>query len=95
MTYAAIPALRVDAEGTRLGTGPDQSGVRLRTARTTEQDGLDRGHGHDRSKGGSDVRTNTTVATPTDDGYLLTGHKWFCSAPMSDVFLVLAQAPAG
>ena len=48
-------------------------------------------------QGGSDVRANTTAAVPLDaDGeYLLTGHKWFCSAPMSDLFLVLAQAPAG
>jgi putative acyl-CoA dehydrogenase len=47
-------------------------------------------------QGGSDVRANTTRATPIGDGaYLLTGHKWFCSAPMSDGFLVLAQAPAG
>ncbi|KAF0967983.1 MULTISPECIES: acyl-CoA dehydrogenase family protein [Gordonia] len=48
-------------------------------------------------QGGSDVRANTTVAVPAGTGgqgaeYLLTGHKWFCSAPMSDAFLVLAQA---
>lgn len=47
-------------------------------------------------QGGSDVRTNTTVAAPLGSGrYALTGHKWFCSAPMSDAFLVLAQAPGG
>ncbi|MCU1478264.1 MAG: putative acyl-CoA dehydrogenase [Subtercola sp.] len=47
-------------------------------------------------QGGSDVRANTTEALPIGDGsYLLTGHKWFCSAPMSDGFLVLAQAPGG
>jgi putative acyl-CoA dehydrogenase len=47
-------------------------------------------------QGGSDVRANTTRAVPQGDGsYLLTGHKWFCSAPMSDAFLVLAQAPEG
>ncbi|WP_083511078.1 acyl-CoA dehydrogenase family protein [Microbacterium sp. XT11] len=47
-------------------------------------------------QGGSDVRANTTVAVPVGDGrYELTGHKWFCSAPMSDAFLVLAQAPGG
>jgi len=47
-------------------------------------------------QGGSDVRANTTTATPAGDGtYRLTGHKWFCSAPMSDAFLVLAQAPGG
>ena len=48
-------------------------------------------------QGGSDVRANTTVAVPAGRGgpgaeYLLTGHKWFCSAPMCDAFLVLAQA---
>ncbi|MDR6869002.1 putative acyl-CoA dehydrogenase [Microbacterium resistens] len=47
-------------------------------------------------QGGSDVRANSTTATPSSDGgYLLLGHKWFCSAPMSDAFLVLAQAPGG
>jgi putative acyl-CoA dehydrogenase len=46
-------------------------------------------------QGGSDVRANTTVAKPASDGYALTGHKWFCSAPMSDAFLMLAQAPQG
>ncbi len=53
-------------------------------------------------QGGSDVRANTTAAASHAGGplaggdtYRLTGHKWFCSAPMSDVFLVLAQAPGG
>ena len=47
-------------------------------------------------QGGSDVRAGTTQATPNGDGtYSLTGHKWFTSAPMCDVFLVLAQAPGG
>jgi putative acyl-CoA dehydrogenase len=47
-------------------------------------------------QGGSDVRANTTRAEPAADGtWRLTGHKWFCSAPMSDVFLMLAQAPGG
>ena len=42
-------------------------------------------------QGGSDVRANSTVARPDGDGYLLTGHKFFCSAPMCDAFLVLAN----
>src|SRR4029077_7677846 len=47
-------------------------------------------------QGGSDVRANTTRAVPAGPGeYLLTGHKWFTSAPMGDVFMVLAQAPGG
>lgn len=47
-------------------------------------------------QGGSDVRANRTLATYVEDGmYTITGHKWFCSAPMSDGFLVLAQARRG
>ena len=47
-------------------------------------------------QGGSDVRANTTRAVDAGDGsFRLTGHKWFCSAPMSDAFLVLAQTDAG
>ena len=47
-------------------------------------------------QGGSDVRANETEARPAGDAEAtLHGHKWFCSAPMSDAFLVLAQAPAG
>jgi putative acyl-CoA dehydrogenase len=46
-------------------------------------------------QGGSDVRANTTTAVRAGDGYVLEGEKWFCSAPMSDAFLVLAQAPGG
>jgi putative acyl-CoA dehydrogenase len=46
-------------------------------------------------QGGSDVRTNTTRAEPGDGHHLIHGEKWFMSAPMSDAFLILAQAPAG
>ena len=47
-------------------------------------------------QGGSDLRANTTRAESLGDGwYVLNGHKWFCSAPMSDAFLTLAQAPGG
>ena len=48
-------------------------------------------------QGGSDVRANVTEARPTsvEGEYTLHGHKWFTSAPMNDVFLVLAQAPGG
>lgn len=47
-------------------------------------------------QGGSDVRANLTHASPIDSGefWLLTGHKWFCSAPMSDAFMVLAKHSA-
>ncbi|MFM1814931.1 MAG: hypothetical protein RLZ98_1626 [Pseudomonadota bacterium] len=56
------------------------------------------GMGMTEKQGGSDVRANTTLAVPDpgDEGcYLITGHKWFMSAPMSDAFVVLAQAPGG
>jgi putative acyl-CoA dehydrogenase len=49
-------------------------------------------------QGGSDVRSNSTVAVPVDGGgtgHVLTGHKWFTSAPMNDAFLMLARAPGG
>jgi putative acyl-CoA dehydrogenase len=46
-------------------------------------------------QGGSDLRATVTTATPSGDGFQLSGHKWFCSAPMSDAFLTLAQAPGG
>jgi putative acyl-CoA dehydrogenase len=61
----------------------------------TEKSGITVGMGMTEKQGGTDVRANTTRADPAGDGYLLTGHKWFMSAPMSDAFLVLAQAPAG
>ena len=63
----------------------------------TEKRGLLAGMGMTEKQGGSDVRTNTTAATPTAEPgvYTLRGHKWFTSAPMCDVFLVLAQAPGG
>lgn len=58
------------------------------------------GMGMTEKQGGSDVRVNTTMAEPVNGGgpageYLLTGHKWFMSSPMSDAFLVLAHAPGG
>ncbi|MFP5334809.1 MAG: acyl-CoA dehydrogenase family protein [Actinomycetes bacterium] len=103
MTYAAVPALRTDpfladVWVPRL-TSTDYD-VGLRPAR--EKAGSLAGMGMTEKQGGSDVRANTTRAVPAPGGpleggetYLLTGHKWFLSAPMSDVFLVLAQAPAG
>jgi len=53
------------------------------------------GMGMTEKQGGTDVRANTTTATPAGEAYSLVGHKWFLSAPMSDAFLVLAQAPGG
>ncbi|HVW80410.1 MAG TPA: isovaleryl-CoA dehydrogenase [Mycobacteriales bacterium] len=97
MTHAAVPALRADAAlaaewEPRLMSRTYDPGLRV----PAEKAGCLAGMGMTEKQGGSDVRTNTTVATPATDGtYRLTGHKWFTSAPMCDVFLVLAQAPGG
>jgi putative acyl-CoA dehydrogenase len=98
MTHAAVPALRADpalaAEWEPLLT----STVYDRDLRPAGQKaGALFGMGMTEKQGGSDVRANTTAATPLAEAgtYELTGHKWFCSAPMSDGFLVLAQAPDG
>ncbi|GAA4381260.1 acyl-CoA dehydrogenase family protein [Agromyces bauzanensis] len=102
MTHAVVPVLELAASGLRDGWMP-----RL-LSREYEPDlggGAERsalvGMAMTEKQGGSDVRANTTRAEPTGaDGpwgreFRLTGHKWFCSAPMSDAFLVLAQAPGG
>ena len=60
-----------------------------------EKDGITLGMGMTEKQGGTDVRANTSTAIPGADGYTITGHKWFMSAPMCDAFLVLAQAPGG
>ncbi len=60
-----------------------------------EKSAITLGMGMTEKQGGTDVRANTTTAQPAGDGYLITGHKWFMSAPMCDAFLVLAQAPGG
>jgi putative acyl-CoA dehydrogenase len=60
-----------------------------------EKSGMTLGMGMTEKQGGTDVRANSTTATPTGDAYSITGHKWFLSAPMCDAFLVLAQAPGG
>ncbi len=60
-----------------------------------EKDAITLGMGMTEKQGGTDVRANTTRAEPTREGYSITGHKWFMSAPMCDAFLVLAQAPGG
>ncbi|WP_217213398.1 acyl-CoA dehydrogenase family protein [Streptomyces sp. AC550_RSS872] len=98
MTHAAVPALRTDP-GLAAEWEPRLTSMiydrELRPA--ARKAGALFGMGMTEKQGGSDVRANTTAATPlAEDGtYTLTGHKWFCSAPMSDGFLVLAQAPAG
>ncbi len=72
-----------------------------RYAPAADKSGVTVGMGMTEKQGGTDVRANTTQAVPADGAagpgriYALTGHKWFLSAPMSDAFLVLAQAPGG
>ena len=98
MTYAAVPALRVDpAVAGHWVPGLESTSYEPGLRPPATKTGLLAGMGMTEKQGGSDVRANSTVARPTDeDGeYLLTGHKWFCSAPMCDVFLMLAQAPGG
>ena len=98
MTFAAVPALRAaapDLAGTwepKLTAAAYDPGLRP----LADKAGALCGMAMTEKQGGSDVRASTTTAAPGPDGlWLLTGHKWFCSAPMSDAFLVLAQAPAG
>ncbi|MFI1165722.1 acyl-CoA dehydrogenase family protein [Streptomyces sp. NPDC020801] len=98
MTYAAVPALRAQPELAAvyeplLTSRVYEPGLRV----PAEKRGLLAGMGMTEKQGGSDVRTNTTTAAPTAEPgvYTLHGHKWFTSAPMCDVFLVLAQAPGG
>ncbi|MBV7695842.1 acyl-CoA dehydrogenase family protein [Streptomyces sp. TRM70350] len=98
MTHAAVPALRTDPDLAAEWEPRLTSVIYDRDLRPAEQKaGVLFGMGMTEKQGGSDVRANTTVARPLaqDGTYELTGHKWFCSAPMSDGFLVLAQAPGG
>jgi len=100
MTYAAVPALRHAPDlarqfEPRLAARVYDPGLRPPAGKA----GLLAGMAMTEKQGGSDVRANETRAEPVpgagDGAHLITGHKWFCSAPMSDLFLILAQAPAG
>jgi putative acyl-CoA dehydrogenase len=98
MTYSVVPALRHHpelAEQWLPGLVSREYDPRFQPAATKR--GITMGMAMTEKQGGSDVRANSTVAEPSGVAgeYLLTGHKWFCSAPMSDAFLVLAQAPGG
>ena len=89
MTYAVVPALRHSAPQIAAEWEP-------RLTRPDYADGALAGMAMTERQGGSDVRANITRAEPIGEGwYELHGHKWFCSYPPCDVFLVLAQAPAG
>jgi len=97
MTYAAVPALRADEVLAKewtplLASRTYDFGLRAPASKA----GALAGMGMTEKQGGSDVRANITRATERSDGlYELSGHKWFTSAPMNDVFLVLAQAGGG
>ncbi|MFI2432829.1 acyl-CoA dehydrogenase family protein [Streptomyces sp. NPDC018693] len=98
MTHAAVPALRAEPELAAEWEPRLTSTLYERQLRPARQKaGALFGMGMTEKQGGSDVRANTTTARPLaeDGAYVLTGHKWFCSAPMSDGFLVLARAPEG
>ncbi|HEY4896891.1 MAG TPA: acyl-CoA dehydrogenase family protein [Solirubrobacteraceae bacterium] len=97
MTFAVVPALRAQpelaAEWEPLITATTYD---PRSVPAAEKGSAIAGMAMTEKQGGSDVRANTTLARPLNGGgagaeYELTGHKWFCSAPMSDLFLVLAQ----
>jgi len=97
MTHAAVPVL---AREPALHDWVAKVAACRHDARdlpVADKVGVTLGMGMTEKQGGSDVRANTTTAEPVSNGddYVLRGHKWFFSAPMSDAFLVLAQAPGG
>src|SRR4051794_38651399 len=100
-TYSAVPALRKQPE-LAADWEPQILSARYdgRNIPAASKPGVLVGMGMTEKQGGSDVRANTTIARPLNGGgpggdYVITGHKWFFSIPMSDVFLVLAQADRG
>jgi len=97
MTYSVVPALRSDADlAAEWEPGLVARAYEPGLGPPSEKAGLLSGMALTERQGGSDVRANETRAEPLPDGaYSLDGEKWFCSAPMCDVFLVLAQAPGG
>ncbi|XVX18762.1 acyl-CoA dehydrogenase family protein [Actinomycetota bacterium] len=102
MTYAAAPALRHSPDlAAEIVPGLASRSYDFGLWPRAEKNGLIAGMGMTEKQGGSDVRANSTRAVAAGEGpvpgtaYRLTGHKWFCSAPMSDVFLILGQTDAG
>ncbi|MGH7790178.1 MAG: acyl-CoA dehydrogenase family protein [Candidatus Binatia bacterium] len=97
MTYSAVPALRVDpALAAEWEPRLTTTHYDARFAPAEQKTGALCGMAMTEKQGGSDVRANTTRARPIGGGaFEITGHKWFCSAPMCDAFLVLAQAEKG
>lgn len=97
MTHAAVPVLRHAPALREWADKVAACRYDQRDVPVADKAGVTLGMGMTEKQGGSDVRANTTTATPlsADGEYSLIGHKWFFSAPMSDGFLVLAQAPGG
>ena len=101
MTFAAVPALRLQSELASVWEPKITSRVYdPRNVPVEQKQGVTIGMAMTEKQGGSDVRTNSTHAYPVGAGgpgqaYELVGHKYFVSAPMCDAFLVLAQAPGG
>lgn len=97
MTYAVVPALRVEpAVAAEWAPRVTAEAYDPRFIPAAEKAAATMGMAMTEKQGGSDVRANSTRAERQADGsYALTGHKWFCSAPMSDAFLTLAYAQGG
>ena len=96
MTYSVVPALRSTPElAAEWEPALTSASYDPRLVPVASKAGALSGMAMTEKQGGSDVRANTTRAVAGDGSYRLTGHKWFCSAPMCDVFLVLAQAEGG
>ncbi|MEH6409041.1 MAG: acyl-CoA dehydrogenase family protein [Hyphomonas sp.] len=97
MTYSSVAALRADRDLADIWIPRVKSSrYDARVIPADEKHGVTIGMAMTEKQGGSDVRANTTRAIPDgNSAYLLTGHKWFCSAPMSDAFLTLAYSDQG
>ncbi|HEU0249382.1 MAG TPA: acyl-CoA dehydrogenase family protein [Solirubrobacteraceae bacterium] len=101
MTFAVLPALRAQPELlAEWGPLVTATSYDPRLIDSHEKGSAIAGMAMTEKQGGSDVKANTTFATPLNGGgpgaeYEIVGHKWFCSAPMSDLFLVLAQTEEG
>ncbi len=101
MTFAVVPALRAQPElAAAWEPLVTATSYDPRSIPAAAKSSAIAGMAMTEKQGGSDVRANTTFAQPLNGGgggaeYEITGHKWFCSAPMSDIFLVLAQTPDG
>ncbi|MEO0679297.1 MAG: acyl-CoA dehydrogenase family protein [Pseudomonadota bacterium] len=98
MTYAATPALNAHAPPDLRDAwvpGLTRAAYDPASRPSPQKQALTLGMAMTEKQGGSDVRANATHARRDGEHWRLTGHKWFCSAPMCDGFLTLAQAEGG